>query len=175
MKVRHWNTLALKGDAIKSLKGLISAIKDNGDVVTSFGPGDTAVNGYCLILGGRESIKDTLQNPGSFVSATGELEAMMARFSTGAFGKTYTVVLLTGIKNHGLFQQGWTPLSFTGEIQYGPGQVTKMYRPGGVVLDAVARGDRIGKSVTYAKLAAAVVGGSGAIMARTIDIMDEMF
>ncbi|MDM7921792.1 MAG: hypothetical protein QUS14_05780, partial [Pyrinomonadaceae bacterium] len=141
MKVRHWNTLALKGDAIKSLKGLITAIKDNGDVITSFGPGNTAVNGYCLILGGRESIKEALQSAGDFVSSSGELEAMMARFSTGAFGKTYTVVLLTSTRNHGLSQQGWTPLAFNGEYTYGPGQVVPMRRGGGVVLQGFGRGD----------------------------------
>jgi hypothetical protein len=174
MKVRFWNTPALKDQSIGSVSAMVKAIKANGDVVSSFGPGDTIIAGYALLMGGRESIKATLTNNGSFKSTVGTIEALMARFSTGAFGKTYTVVMLSSTKGAGLFGSGWTPMSFNRQYQYGAGQVVPVRRHGNIIGHHQVM-DQTGSTVTYAELAQAVMGGSGAIMAHTVDLLDEMF
>lgn len=173
MKVRCWNTPSLKDQSIGSISDMVKVIKANGDVISSFGPGDTVINGYCLIMGGRESIKETLGNRGSFKSTTGTLDALMARFSTGAFSKTYTVVMLSTIRGNGLFVKGWTPITFSKKLEYTPGMVVPVKRHGQVIGHHQVN-DLSGATVKYSDLADAVIGGSGAIMAHTVDVMDEI-
>lgn len=142
MKVIVWST-PMPPNASTG-KELVEAIKSNGQEIDHIGLQDILVNGQYFIMGGRKSISQALGgSPGAFKCAGGNLAGRMARLSTGALSKTYTVIKISNQTAGAFDAKGWAQLHLRGKFDTPGGNLfvgargTTKFTVGGPKVDTI--------------------------------------